>query len=498
MWMNDIKIATATSDADISDTNDTNPLLIGAIAYDSGLGNYFNGSIDELDIFNRAISDSEVDELYNNDNGLYGSTAWGPTASGLVAGYHFDEDGGNTISDYSGHGYDGTLYNGASLVPNNIATSMTAAYDVTNPTPGSNHLFTAVYSGDAKYAQSTSAAALIFTWTVPSAPAISTLGLSNVTNPTSTGGNPTSTDPTITGTIAGSGDAVANVPVEFYANRSLSRATPPRSGRALSDASGQFTFLPTGLSEAGGAITIWARTYISSPIAGQTAYGPATSCMFDFQAVILPAVASLSLQTVDATNNGTEEAGNPTLLGTISGTSDLSGVTIEFTNSATNVVLGFAQTDSSGKFTFSPTSLVPDSTITIVAAACVWDNNSKEYETGASQSITFLPLASTQPAATIGNLTGLWIRRTPRAARRRLPTQQLPGRSLAPPAPMASRSNSGTTAVTTHGSLMEPRRPMRRAISLIRQRTWRAGQRNPSGLESSNGTTRRGNTSKAR
>ena len=53
--------------------------------------------------------------------------------------------------------------------------------------------------------------------------------------------------------------------------------------------------------------------------------------------------------------------------------------------------------------------------MTITAAASAWDANLGSYVSGAAQSITFLPLAQTQPAATITNLS--WsIRRTPPAA----------------------------------------------------------------------------------
>lgn len=47
------------------------PTLMGASQGDSGsIGNYFNGQIDEVGIWSRALSGSEVSELYNGGAGL--------------------------------------------------------------------------------------------------------------------------------------------------------------------------------------------------------------------------------------------------------------------------------------------------------------------------------------------------------------------------------------------------------------------------------------------
>ncbi len=61
--------------------------------YIGGTGNNFLGQIEEVQLFNRALSSEEVTFLYNSGNGIYGSSS----DVGLVAGYHLN---GNA-TDYS-------------------------------------------------------------------------------------------------------------------------------------------------------------------------------------------------------------------------------------------------------------------------------------------------------------------------------------------------------------------------------------------------------------
>jgi YD repeat-containing protein len=65
-------------------------------------GNYLPGIADEVQIYNYALSDSEIQDLYTASD------------SGLVASYPFSEGSGSTTADASGNGYDGTLLNGVS------------------------------------------------------------------------------------------------------------------------------------------------------------------------------------------------------------------------------------------------------------------------------------------------------------------------------------------------------------------------------------------------
>ncbi len=65
--------------------------IMGAGGYGSGT----NGSIDEARIYNRALSPSDVQNLYNY-------------APGPVAYYNFEEGSGSTVNDKSGYGNNGT------------------------------------------------------------------------------------------------------------------------------------------------------------------------------------------------------------------------------------------------------------------------------------------------------------------------------------------------------------------------------------------------------
>lgn len=68
-----------------------------------GGGGYFNGLIDDVRIYNRVLSASEITNQYN---GIFGNE------TGLVGVWHFDEGTGTTTSDQSGNSNDSTLYNG--------------------------------------------------------------------------------------------------------------------------------------------------------------------------------------------------------------------------------------------------------------------------------------------------------------------------------------------------------------------------------------------------
>ena len=78
---------------------------------------HFDGAIDELQIYNRVLSPSEISELFNAGQGHCGAVAGG----GLLAGYHFDEGSGTSAADFSGNGNTGALVNDAGWVPSPVA-----------------------------------------------------------------------------------------------------------------------------------------------------------------------------------------------------------------------------------------------------------------------------------------------------------------------------------------------------------------------------------------
>jgi hypothetical protein len=87
-------------------TTQTKPVPMTNITIGSYMGSrFFDGAIDEVRVYNRTLSASEVSAHYNGGIGQYGR----PEA-GLAGGWHFDETSGNVAHDYSGNGNDGTVY----------------------------------------------------------------------------------------------------------------------------------------------------------------------------------------------------------------------------------------------------------------------------------------------------------------------------------------------------------------------------------------------------
>ncbi|MCJ7571689.1 MAG: LamG domain-containing protein, partial [Candidatus Thermoplasmatota archaeon] len=66
-----------------------------------GNGGYFNGLMDEIRIYNRALNENEIQTLYSMGN---------PLNQGLVGYWNFDEGNGTIAHDSSGNGNDGTIY----------------------------------------------------------------------------------------------------------------------------------------------------------------------------------------------------------------------------------------------------------------------------------------------------------------------------------------------------------------------------------------------------
>jgi hypothetical protein len=78
----------------------------------------FDGIIDEVAIYNRALSDTEILSLYNGDAGVEICTG-GTCPAGLISYWRLDETSGTTATD-SKNGNHGTVYSGASWVPGKI------------------------------------------------------------------------------------------------------------------------------------------------------------------------------------------------------------------------------------------------------------------------------------------------------------------------------------------------------------------------------------------
>jgi alpha-tubulin suppressor-like RCC1 family protein/uncharacterized protein YpmS len=103
--------------------NTTSPLRIAAGTTESTPSYYFNGKIDEVRIYNIALSQAEIQStmckrLSGNEDGL-------------VAYYRFDNTSGTTLLDLAGGDYHGTLYNmdNSNWVTSGAALGDDSAYD---------------------------------------------------------------------------------------------------------------------------------------------------------------------------------------------------------------------------------------------------------------------------------------------------------------------------------------------------------------------------------
>src|SRR5262249_19052432 len=85
------------------------PLGIGHSNFPS---EWWDGELDEVRIWNTARSAAEIQS--NMCRSLTG------TEPGLMGYWRFDEGSGTTVMDASGHGFDGTLVNGAEWVDSTV------------------------------------------------------------------------------------------------------------------------------------------------------------------------------------------------------------------------------------------------------------------------------------------------------------------------------------------------------------------------------------------
>lgn len=121
LWRDGV-LVNSTTDTTTGTLSNSANLYLGS---SGGTRNYFNGSIDEVLIFNRSLSSDEISQLYNSGNGLYANTSIAPFNDGLVAGYHFDEGTGTTAYDITGRN-NGTLVNGPTWVDGKISHNLTS------------------------------------------------------------------------------------------------------------------------------------------------------------------------------------------------------------------------------------------------------------------------------------------------------------------------------------------------------------------------------------
>src|SRR5207302_7339036 len=98
----------------VAPTDGTNPLTIGARG--GSVGNFFNGIIDEVEIFNRALTPDEIQFIF--DAGSVGKCK--PTCVTPPSGLSHWWPGDNTATDIQGNN-NGTLKNGATFAGGHVA-----------------------------------------------------------------------------------------------------------------------------------------------------------------------------------------------------------------------------------------------------------------------------------------------------------------------------------------------------------------------------------------
>lgn len=120
LYIDGVLVDTSLASGGLDVVNDDT--LIGMQDEFGGPDSFFNGYIDEPLLFNRALSAGEITALYNSGVGVHGHIANSPFTSGFVAGYHFDENTGTTVNDFSGNSNTGTLHGGVTWTTGIVPT----------------------------------------------------------------------------------------------------------------------------------------------------------------------------------------------------------------------------------------------------------------------------------------------------------------------------------------------------------------------------------------
>lgn len=113
LYVNGLLVSSNTTKHSYKYGANTNSLRLG-VGPTQNTGNYFNGSLDDIRIYNRELSQSESNTLYNE-------TQTGDITTGLVAYYPFNGSG----NDASGNGNNGTVY-GATLTTDRFGNANSA------------------------------------------------------------------------------------------------------------------------------------------------------------------------------------------------------------------------------------------------------------------------------------------------------------------------------------------------------------------------------------
>lgn len=129
IYINGVQVASRT-DAPITITNSTADLGIGAWQTSSTDATaFFPGSIDEVDLFNRALSQTEIQAIYNAGSAGKCNASATPTDFDAVRDFNGTKNDANQVWQY---GYDGT---GLAVKITNTASTTPAPTPTPTPTP---------------------------------------------------------------------------------------------------------------------------------------------------------------------------------------------------------------------------------------------------------------------------------------------------------------------------------------------------------------------------
>jgi hypothetical protein len=209
---------------------------------------------------------------------------------------------------------------------------------------------------------------------------VTTLGLQHRIGTTQTN-LPIATSPALFGTLANDG-SVSYLTVQFDHDGTDNVETI--DGTTLTDANGNFTYLPSSLSL--GTRTIRARGVEWDYVHQEPLAGDWISFAFEYVEDVnnAPVIESLALLSPTGPNAG--ETANATIVGQVSDDRSAAGLTIEFDHNDDGVVDGVAATDDDGRFRYVPVALAYSSSTspTTIRARAVdrelqWDEDDEQY-----------------------------------------------------------------------------------------------------------------------
>ncbi len=103
-----------------STSNSYGALRLGSIVYD---GLKLRGKLDDVRVYNRVLTDSEITKLYNRSSKVI-KVKKDPNTTGLVGYWSFEDGSGSKVTDFSGYGNTGIAYGTETWVDGRVGKAM--------------------------------------------------------------------------------------------------------------------------------------------------------------------------------------------------------------------------------------------------------------------------------------------------------------------------------------------------------------------------------------